>query len=81
MNLIWDPTIIRISQQKARPTPPPKHDPLMRAIVVFGQALTHSNVDKRLWSWDFVVPEVAGPDELKSIPAQKYFPVFVRIIV
>lgn len=28
-----------------------------------------------------MVPEVAGPDGLKSIPVQKYFPVFVRTML
>lgn len=32
-------------------------------------------------SWSFVVPEVAGPDDERSIPVQNHFPVFVRMMV
>src|SRR5277367_2241870 len=78
VNFWFAPTTIRMSQQNASPTPPPKHPPLTSAIVVLGHVLTHSNVDSKFASCAFVVPDVAGPDELRSMPVQKYFPVLVR---
>src|SRR5277367_450252 len=78
VNFWFAPTTIRMSQQNASPTPPPKQPPLTSAIVVLGHVLTHSNVDSRFFSCCFVVPDVAGPVELRSMPVQKYFPVLVR---
>lgn len=72
---------MRMSQQKARPTPPPKQPPRITAMVVLGQVFMLSNVDCMVWSWVFVVPVVAGPEDERSIPVQNHFPVFVRIIV
>ena len=38
-------------------------------------------MDSTFCNCAFVVPDVAGPDKLRSMPVQKYFPVFVRMMV
>jgi len=61
----------------ASPTPPPKQEPMMSAMVVWGAFSIAANRFLRPWNWssciliEFVV---MAPPVLRSIPVQKNFP-------